>query len=600
MTLIAALNRAYETIPGLPRSGFFGSRISYVLRIDSEGLPTGIPDDIRFHTSKKSTAPTLLVPREPGVKVTSGIHADFLWGKASYVLGMPDVSDLPDEEDRKIEEEKANLRANKQHTAFKERNLSLLADASHPGLVAFKKFLASWDTSTIADLHWPHDIRDGALIIAFDDGTSSTTLFDLEEARAIWEKECAPDDANEGVCLVTGVVGPTARLHPSIKGVKGTQPSGASIASFDKESFCSYGWVQGSNAGISESAAFKYGQTLNHFLAHDSGHKFQLGDTTVVFWAEGPDSETSDAAIQIFGQIVLPFDQKAASARVSSVLSKLANGARLQEVDPALASGVKFHIAGLAPNSARIVTRFFLSDSFGEILNNYSRFLSDMAVNGQRPTDTLQWYLRETAPLGEDKRIHSNLAAQWMRSILTGTDYPAVLGAAVLTRIKADGVVNLRRVQILKALLVRNFRKAVPMALDPNFSNKGYILGRLFSAYEQAQRRAIPSAKATIKEKFFASAATSPRRVFPALARGVENHLTKIRRQNGDGLKWHFQKMIEDIAGSLDPHNDPFPVRLSPEEQSLFALGYYHQNAFRKDATTTTDASSDTTTSEKE
>lgn len=600
MTLIAALNRAYETIPGLPRPGFIGNKISYVLRINSEGLPTGVPDDIRAHTSKKSTAPTLLVPREPGVKPTSGIHADFLWGKPSYVLGMADISDLADEDDRKIDQEKANVRADKQHKAFKERNLALLTDTSHPGLVAFKKFLTSWDPAKLSDLHWPDDIRDGALIIAFDDGMTSTTLFDLEEARAIWEKECAPADASEGVCLVTGAVGPTVRLHPSIKGVKGAQPSGASIASFDKEAFCSYGWTQGSNASISESAAFKYGQTLNHFLAHDSGHRFQLGDTTVVFWAEGPDSETSDAAIQIFGQIVLPFDQKAASARVASVLSKLANGSRLQEIDPALASAVKFHIAGLAPNSARIVTRFFHSDSFGEILNNYTRFLSEMAVNDQRPMDTLQWYLRETAPLGEDKRIHSNLAGQWMRSILTGADYPAGLGSAVLTRIKADGKVNLRRVQILKALLVRNYRKAVPMALDPNFSNRGYILGRLFSAYEQAQRRALPNAKATIKEKFFASAATSPRRVFPALARGVENHLTKIRRLNGDGLKWYFQRMIEDIAGSLDPLNDPFPVRLSPEEQSLFALGYYHQNAFRKDASPATETSTDATTSEKE
>lgn len=600
MTLIAALNRAYDTIPDLPRLGFVGTKISYVLRIDADGNPTGIPDDIRSHTAKKSVAPTILVPREPGVKVTSGIHADFLWGKPSYVLGMPDVSDLTDEDDRQIDQNKANIRAERQHAAFKERNLALLADATHSGLIAFKKFLTSWDPATLPDLGWPDDMRDGILIVAFDDEATSTTLFDLDEARVIWEKECAPSDIVEGVCLVTGSVGPMARLHPGIKGVKGAQPSGASIASFDKDAFCSYGWTQGSNASVSEAVAFRYGQTLNHFLVYGSGHNFQLGDTTVVFWAEGPDADTSDTALEIFGQIVLPFDQKMASARVASILSKLATGARLQEIDPALAANVKFHIAGLAPNSSRIVTRFFLSDSFGEIVNNYNRFLEDMTVNNQRPKDTVQWYLRETAPFGEDKRVHSNLAGQWMRSILTGTDYPSTLSPAVLTRIKADGDVNLRRVQILKALLVRNYRKAVPMALDPNFSNKGYLLGRLFSAYEQVQRRAIPNAKATIKEKFFASAATSPRRVFPALARGVENHLTKIRRQNGDKLKGFFQRMIEDIAGRLDPLNDPFPSRLSPEEQSLFALGYYHQNAFRKEAAATNEPSTDETITEKE
>jgi CRISPR-associated protein Csd1 len=600
MTLIAALTRAYETIPDLPRLGFVEQKISYVLRINSDGVPTGIPDDIRSHASKKSVTPTILVPRAPGVTVTSGIHADFLWGKPGYVLGMRPIIDLEDEDAREKAQAKANSKTDRQHAAFKARNLALLTDASHPALVAFTKFLTSWNPATLPDLGWPDDMRDGALMIAFDDASTSTVLFDVPEAKAIWEKNCAPSDASQGVCLVTGTVGPVTRLHPTIKGVKGAQSSGAQLASYDKDAFRSYGWTQGSNANVSVAAAFKYGQALNHFLTYESGHKFQLGDATVVFWAEGPNADQSDVALEIFGQLIRPFDQKAASSRVASILSKLATGARLQEFEPTLATDVKFHIAGLAPNASRIMTRFFLSDSFGEILNNYTRFLEDMTVNDKRPKDTIQRYLRETAALGDDKRVHPSLAGHWMRSILTGADYPSTLGPAVLTRIKADGDVNLHRVQILKALLVRNFRKAVPMAFDPNFTNRGYILGRLFSAYEQAQRRAMPSAKATIKEKFFASAATSPRRVFPALARGVENHLTKIRRQNGDNLKVFFQRMIEDIAGRLDPLNDPFPNRLSPEEQSLFALGYYHQNAFRKEATTSNEPSTDGNISEKE
>lgn len=598
MSLVSALNRAYSTIPGLARLGFVEARISHVLRIDANGLPTGVPDDIRVH-GKKSISPSIQVPRKPNVTITSGIYPDFLWGKAGYLLGLVDPLEDGGADNSKKLQAKSD-KARKQHQAFKDFNLNMLADASSPGLIAFKKFLTTWDPSKFADLNWPEDIRQDSMIIAYDDGSATTNLFDLEEARAIWSKECAPADAENGVCFVTGTVGPTSRLHPSIKGVRGSQSSGAPFASFNEDAFESYGWSQGENASISVDAAFRYGQTLNHFLSHDSGHKFQLGDTTVVYWAEGPNEDSTHAAVELFGQIVQPFNQKAASARVANVLTKLTLGSRLRDIDPGLASGIDFHIAGFAPNAARIITRFYLTNSFGSIVDHYSAFLDDMTVCDQRPSDTLQTYLRATSPRGEDKRIHSNIAAQWMHSILNGTSYPSVLGSTVLTRIKADGDVNLQRIQILKALLVRNYRKAVPMALDPEFSNKGYILGRLFSAYEQTQRKAIRGVKATIKEKFFSSAATSPRRVFPALARGVENHLTKIRRQNGEGLKWHFQTMIEKIAGKLDPLSDPFPIRLSPEEQSLFALGYYHQNAYRKAAESTTETESETTTSEKE
>ena len=44
--------------------------------------------------------------------------------------------------------------------------------------------------------------------------------------------------------LVTGRrAGPT-RLHPSIKGVRGARPNGASLVSFNLDAFTSHGWSQ--------------------------------------------------------------------------------------------------------------------------------------------------------------------------------------------------------------------------------------------------------------------------------------------------------------------------------------------------------------------
>jgi CRISPR-associated protein Csd1 len=59
----------------------------------------------------------------------------------------------------------------------------------------------------------------------------------------VWDSDEA---AAVGQCLITGETGqPLARLHPSIKGVRGaSSSSGADIVSFNKQSFESYGKEQ--------------------------------------------------------------------------------------------------------------------------------------------------------------------------------------------------------------------------------------------------------------------------------------------------------------------------------------------------------------------
>ena len=57
-------------------------------------------------------------------------------------------------------------------------------------------------------------------------------------------------------CLVSGQRSPIARLHQSIKGVKNAQSSGASIVSFNQDSFCSYNKEQSFNAPVSEKIVF--------------------------------------------------------------------------------------------------------------------------------------------------------------------------------------------------------------------------------------------------------------------------------------------------------------------------------------------------------
>src|SRR5690606_40852264 len=73
----------------------------------------------------------------------------------------------------------------------------------------------------------------------------------------------AAEKTSKAICLVTGLSESVARLHPSIKGVNGAQSAGASIVSFNLDSFSSYGKSQGDNAPISEQAVFAYTTVLN-------------------------------------------------------------------------------------------------------------------------------------------------------------------------------------------------------------------------------------------------------------------------------------------------------------------------------------------------
>lgn len=567
MSILASLAAAYDRLPDAPAPGFSSEKIGFCISLDDDGSVAHVID-LRDTSGKKPKPRPMLVPQ--AVKRTAGISPNTFWDKTSYVLGVT-AGD--------------GKRTAAEHAAFVDHHAALLAGTEDPGLRAFLEFLHHWTPERFQPPAWPEEMKDQNVIFALErDRLRGAYLHDRPAAQDAWSALQARGAAERQICLVSGTVAPVARLHPSIKGVWGAQSSGAALVSFNLDAFTSYGHDQGDNAPVSEEAAFKYTTVLNRFLERDSGHRVQIGDASTVFWAQAPDPSAAEKAEAMFSGFVdqtgtAEAEDAAESKKIAVQLDRLRKGERLADVEPKLADGVRFHVLGLAPNAARLSVRFHFEDTFGALTANYQKFVEDMRIEPP-PRDgypPLWRYLQETAVQGKRENVQPNLAGEWMRSILSATDYPRTLMAAVLTRIRADGRVSALRAGILKAVLVRNFKREVPVSLDPDFKDRGYLLGRLFAAYEQAQSAALGGkVNATIKDKFYGAASAQPRKVFALLESGSANHLSKVGKQ-APGRRVNLEKLIASIMERMEPGADPFPAALTAEEQALFGLGYYHQ-----------------------
>jgi CRISPR-associated protein Csd1 len=295
----------------------------------------------------------------------------------------------------------------------------------------------------------------------------------------------------------------------------------------------------------------------------------------------------AEAAEALFG-VLLGVDEEVQANKVRAILEKIRAGRPLAEAAPELAGGARFYVLGLSPNAARLSVRFWLEDDFGVIAKNFARHLEAMRI-APPPKDENPsiWHcLIEAAVQHKSENIPPNLAGEWLRAILTGARYPLTLQSTVLMRLRADKDITALRVAILKSVLVTKGEE-VPVSLDPENRDPGYLLGRLFALYEHVQTAALGrNLNSTIKDKFYGAAAATPRKVFTLLDKGSVNHLSKIAKEK-KGYAVSLEKQIAAIMEHFNPSADPFPAFLTADQQSLFAVGYYHQKFFRpKDAAT--------------
>lgn len=576
----------------LPAFGLEEKEIPFVIEIDAEGRLVNLADTRTLEGMKK-IGQRFLVPQ--GEKKTSGVAANLLWDNSEYVLGLYDAKKLESkckEGNGKAGEYLARLA--EMQAAFRKQIETLSVEAlSDQGICAVLAFLDKLDLDQLETLPaWP-DILSTNPVMTFrlhgDVGlvcqrptVVAATVLTTGHATA------------DGICLVSGSAAEIERLHTAIKGVWGAQTSGANIVSINNKNeggnnsgqtpaFASYGKQQGFTSPVGKPAVFAYTTALNHLLARDSRQRIQVGDASTVFWAEqANDLET--ALPDLFGE-----PPKDDPNRGTDALKVLYQAVQSGKFTKGTASD-RFHVLGLAPNAARIAIRFWETASVLDFAKRIARHFDDIKIT-RAPHDpehlSLFRLLTSLAVQGKADNIPPNLGGEVMRAILEGLPYPAPLLNLAVQRCRAEQKPTYARAAVIKASLNRLIRrthneKEYTVMLDPTNTHPAYLLGRLFATLEKIQEEASPGLNATIRDRYYGAASSTPVAVFTTLLRLHNHHLGKLSK----GRAVQMERLVGEIMGGLDD----FPRILALPDQGRFALGYYHQRQafFTKSDTPTT------------
>ncbi len=564
--ILQALCDYYDRNGTLAPEGFARVDVPFLVVIGTDGSFRAL-EDTRQPNGRTLCARPFLFPKPNarcGPKSYQVTH--FLWDHIGYISGKG-----------RAETEKEQALARAQHQTWLD-TLDIHAK-NHPTNVGIQAMYQFYATGQLAHLlsatEWTGCKKIPGCNLAFRLDGDLEPIPCLPSVRSIVGGSVSEASQGEnieiGICLVTGEQAPIARIHTRTPISKDSK----SLVNFQKNSgYDSYGKEQGYNAPVSRRAEAAYTTALNNLLARDSKQKLQVGDATTVFWSGKRETELEQILPNLFG---LPNkDDPDAETRAVASLYASPHTGHLPVGDD-----TPFFVLGLAPNAARIAVRFWhfdtvvgLSAKLRQHFDNLEIVKSEMDP-GRR---ALMPLLCDLVLQGKADNIPPNLAGNVVRAVLTGGPYPATLLHMAVRRVRADkdyGVTRMRAA-VLKAALNRANRlsstptQEITVSLDPTNICPGYRLGRLFAVLEKIQEDAQPGINATIRDRFYGAASSSPASVFPQLLKLKNHHLAKL--ENPAFRRSHEIRLTEIFDGLAD-----MPAHLRLEEQARFAIGYYHQ-----------------------
>lgn len=549
-----------EQMEEIPPPGYQPALITKQIRLHPDGT---LRDVVQLSGVKKGTREGLvmLVPREQPQRASS-IVPRLIADNANYALGK-----------RREKDKEGQTEA--RHARYVDLIRDCAATTGEPSVCAIAKWIESGG---------PAELRDRADIAEDDDLTfkvGDVTPVDLATVRQYWTGKAKSSTVS--TCLVTGNTGVVVdRMPYPIKGVPDGQVSGTMLISVNNDAGMSYGLNAALNSPISAYAAEMLCNGLNYLIASET-HSLRVGKVVYVCWTRDKKGFSWDILRD-------PQPEDVQQLLTSAQRGRLAKGVETPD----------FFVLALSANVSRIVVRDHYELTLTGVQAMLAKWFLRIAIVDRDGGDPKPFGLfRLAASLFSDaKNMPAHVPTALLRTALTGAPLPDyLLGLAVKRNLAMQGpyaVFNrqrypcIERLAVIKAILEQKEGESLS-GLNTNHPDPAYHCGRLLAVLEQIQRAALGDINATVVDRYYGAACTSPASILGNLVNDSQPHLAKIRKNGGDG--WAQVRLGEVLVAI----GDKFPPTLSLPRQGLFALGFYHQKAHDRAAAIATKAKKEAT-----
>jgi len=544
----------------------------FLIDLDDQGkLLAAAPTDLRG--SGAGVSDNLSSKRHMPYIVRRGTHCKpfLLCDQADYTFGWsPSAKHLE--------------RTDKRHRHYMALLHECLKETDAPSVRAVLCFL---ERAPLDELEWPKD-HNQAHRFAFR-VDHSTWPTEQPSVQAFWANTQVPDDAPRMQCIVCGQRQPVLRrLKNMVKGIPGASSGYAQIISANDSAYESYGLSTSLIAPICAGCAEGMTTGLGRLLSNDDTH-LRMGNGVFAFWTH------EERSFNVSRMLSDP-----SPSDVQALLQSVYRGESYKlETD-------QFYAVNLTAVKSRIQVRQWISTTLPQVKQSLAEWFRRQAIVGP---DGETWRClgvrhlaaatvrfqersgvrRSFERLRRSFDVEPEVQRQLLLAALLNRRVSHQILCRLLQRIRSENNVDYFQAALLKLTLSYQLPsssyergKEDPMKeLDLSNREPAYLCGRLLAEIDAAQYQALGQRNATVVDRFYGTASTAPASVFGNLLRGTQAHLGKLR-QDKPGAYAGIQQRLEEVMSGLEG----FPRTLSLDDQALFALGYYHQRAYHRQAIT--------------
>jgi CRISPR-associated protein Csd1 len=555
---------------GTPVPSMYGKvKIRWLIPINADGSRRGELLDLKGASKAEQRGKEFIMP---DLVRSSGIKPKLLADNGEYVLGLQKEG----ADTKKVME---------RHRQFKDLLQRCFDETQEGAISAILKFYEHWTPDNFAQEGV--DPADNFTFEVYGLGSPIKPASATEKLTTIqdfWASYTAGEDSPKMMCLVTGKknVAVESRLPGKIKGIPNGQTAGTSLVSANAAPFSSYGLENSLTSPISREAAEGFNNALNNLITGQKTRVY-LGPVVYTFWARG----------EFEVDVICDCFEEDQPQEVRDLFKSPQSGKQQHGI-----KSDRFYALGLSASGGRAVVRSWIDLPVAEAQANLDAWFDAQQIvdkYGQipdRPYFSVKSLARSMYRKGEDFEMH---CAKLIDVALKGGKLPLDMLARAVKRTAIEHDLPHHRAALIKLILTTHLttKSHNPMKnmnelnLNPTFESEtdtmAYHCGRLLAHLESVQKAALGDINTTLIDRYYGAAANTPGKVFGELVKDAQAHLRKLRVTK-PGTHEALQQRMESIMVMFSPATQ-FPNTLTMQQQSIFALGYYHQRAAnRKEA----------------